>query len=192
MLRTSTHPASRTMTEMLRSQRPGDPTNQCAASPGGLRITATLIVLGLACGSARGEQPASCAHALRALCVPSLGAFAPFDSPVEGHTSGHSGPVAPSALEHRFGLRASAHVESDAPAGAPGTLASMHGLGGSLPPQTRYESRLRLLNLWTSSGGSSFSLQAGHGHEASLQWSMSLGEGPSRRGLLDSWLGRGP
>jgi hypothetical protein len=192
MLRPSTHPASRTMTEMLRSQRSAESTRPNAVRPGGLRVTATLIALGLACDGARAEPPASCTHALRALCMPSLSVFAPFDGPVEMRAGGHSGPVTPSVAEHRSGFRASQHSEADAPIGVAGPLASAHGLNGPFPSQTRYESRLRLVNLWTSSGGSSFSLQAGHGHEASLQWSMSLGDSPSRRGLLDAWLGRGP
>lgn len=75
--------------------------------------------------------------------------------------------------------------------GASSAFAPIARLGGRYPWQVGSDNRLRILSLWRSGAGS-LSLQGGHGREASLQWTVPLGTGTYRQGVLDSWLGQSP
>jgi len=89
--------------------------------------------------------------------------------------------------DHRGGPHVAARTDFLSTYGGSSPFSQSSRLAGRYPWQVSSDNRLRVLSLWRSAAGS-LSLQAGHGREASLQWTVPLGAGNHRQGVLDRWI----
>ena len=145
-----------------------------------------LLVGTVLCVTANAQDLIGCAASLHTLCpAPPI----PLDGEPSPAPFGHLQLHVPG--DHRGGPRVPTRIDFLDAYGGGVPFAPPNHLVGRYPWQIGSDNRLRVLSLWRTEVGS-LSLQARHGREASLQWTIPLGTGTYRQGALDRWLGQVP